>query len=402
MSRTRCLRICAGRLCALALLSVSPLSAEDVTPKTREAEVLAILDHLDKNYPYFDLKAVKKDWDFRKREWRKRASKLDDDAAMMQLVADFLPPLRDGGMAIENCPHPLPVEQRFWTGLSIGLCKGGKAAVTYSEGAPVIGVGVEITKIGGMAPAKWIEAETKRIWDGGGKFSSRQQIRCFVMRWLGYGEQDRKISVSYGTGPLAGEQELACGTKCEKLPPTGPLPEGLVKTSDPFTSYKNMGNGVGYIRVEEVGSGTDRGVDESREAMMGCSFWLVDVTDADEGGMATLAAQTPYRGKFAILVSAATKGHGERYVRDMVENIGVRIFGENTAGWVSYYAKYPLPRNLGELVYSTKTERGVGKGIEFNGIAPHVEIQWDQKDLADGVSTFVKTAVEDLAAKSKK
>ncbi|GAB4164108.1 MAG: hypothetical protein Kow00107_10700 [Planctomycetota bacterium] len=210
------------------------------------------------------------------------------------------------------------------------------------------------------------------------------------------------MTASRGKGIAKGEFTLTNKAICERPPATGPIPQGLASTSDKFTSYKYMGDGIGYIRVEQVGLDTDRGVEESRSAMKEAAALLIDITDADEGDRATLAAQTPYRGRFAVLMSARTKGHAERYARDMVENIAAPLYGETTAGCLSFYTDYPLPRNLGRIILSTKPERGVGKPAEFNGISPAKEILWDSEDLENGRSTFIESAIQFMKATHKR
>jgi C-terminal processing protease CtpA/Prc len=85
---------------------------------------------------------------------------------------------------------------------------------------------------------------------------------------------------------------------------------------------------------------------------------------------------------------------GETYARDLVNTVSARLFGQTTAGSSSEKTSYKLPRNLGEVVISTRSRTGIKECIEFHGIAPDEELQYEPDDLEKGVSTVLRRAQE--------
>ena len=94
MRGMRMLIAASSLLVALAACKSEPTGLE-LAKKQYAEDFEAFRKHVDKTYPFFDLKKIRKEWKTAKKAFKKRAAKCKSDSDFVLLVWDAIGVLRD-------------------------------------------------------------------------------------------------------------------------------------------------------------------------------------------------------------------------------------------------------------------------------------------------------------------
>jgi C-terminal processing protease CtpA/Prc len=110
------------------------------------------------------------------------------------------------------------------------------------------------------------------------------------------------------------------------------------------------------------------------------------------------AGETTYGGPLVVIVDGSVVSAGETTSGMFKEDSRGFMIGESaTAGMSSQKTTIELPSKKFELYVSVRSNRGSfngGRGIEGLGVAPQELVQFDPRDLAQGVDTLIRRAEE--------
>lgn len=374
----------------------------EVTPAMRKQEASALIEQLEKSYVFFDLKGIRRDWNDRKKDWQKRAEKLNSDEELISLIGDCIECLRDGHMGFSDLAVKLPdAEPDYFSGLYFGKTAEGDVCIVndMTNTYPPAKCGAKVLKIDGKDALKWLDEASAKLWEHGGAFSSPQRAAMMIWRWGLKGKQNDTHKITVQQGREKHDFTARNTIKCTMYPETQPKVANLAQTSQSEVRYKKLEDDIGYIYIRGLSGATDGLVSESLGGMQGIKSLVIDISDNGGGGGYKLDSLLPYKGKIAVLISPRCFSAGETYARDLVNQCGARLFGSTTAGSSSEKSTIDLPRNLGKIIISTRSRTGIKKCIEFNGIEPDEEVLYDLDDLAKGESTLIRKAVEWLKKK---
>jgi len=97
----------------------------------------------------------------------------------------------------------------------------------------------------------------------------------------------------------------------------------------------------------------------------------------------------------AAILDAGCISAGETVARDLVKQADARLFGTVTAGSSSSKRMWKFPSGIASIRFSTRSRFGPdGKPIEFNGVAPHVEVEPDPEEVLAGKNSEILRAEE--------
>lgn len=367
------------------------------SPAQRYKDALTVMRDLEKNYPFFDLKGIRKDWNYSKKVWAKKAKLLKTDVELIKLIQEYIFCLRDAHMSFSEVNIKMPeYEYDYCAGLYFGKLGKNRVVIVNDASKDYAGAtaGTEVVSIDGKYARPWLDMQAKTLWAKGGGFSSPQRAECFVYRWGLMGKENEKHKVVILAGGKTKKTITAYNKyKCGIIPPTMPYISDTTQTKKTGkVAYKMLDEKVGYMYIRGLSNDTKPAVAEAIAAMPDAKGMVVNLADNGGGGYNGVADFSKFRGKLAVLISPRTISAGETYARDLVQDFGAKLFGTKTGGSSSSKEEYVLPRNLGKIRYSVRSRSGIKKIIEFNGIEPDFIVEFDQADLKAGVSTLLKTA----------
>ncbi|MFA4986232.1 MAG: hypothetical protein WC712_06590 [Candidatus Brocadiia bacterium] len=371
----------------------------------RKADALKFIADVERLYPYFDLKGIKKDWEGRKGDWRRRAESLQNDQELVVLFGDCIEALRDGSAKLDGLSvTPTARIPEYWSGLSFGE-PDDKRVLLVTDATwcyPEAKMGAEVLTIDGKNPRVILKETADMLWRRGGNFSSPQRATWLAWKFGLRGGRDDVHKVVLQIGKVKSEITTA-NALFIKLDPKleTKMPDMKTTNSNKFCSYKLLDGGIGYVCLSWMMPTGESAINEAMKAMGMPPNYIIDISDAGGSDYCTLAGLTPYRDHIVALIGPGTTGFGELYARDLVTNCGAKLFGAQTAGAASVTETMDLPRRLGKLIYSVSSQQGLGKPIEFNGITPDVRTYYDQKELVAGISVPLEAAKKHFAPKKK-
>jgi hypothetical protein len=169
----------------LTPLAAAQKSKDNAYKKTYASDMEAFLKEAQINYPFFDLKGLRKEWKSTRKDLEKRAKKCKTDAEFIGLVWEGIKYLRDAHMYLTECKVEMPRgEPSFYTGISLLPATEGRVIVMYppdGQGASLKPGSVVLT-INGKDARKFLDARGEDTWEKGGGFSSPQRATLFEYR----------------------------------------------------------------------------------------------------------------------------------------------------------------------------------------------------------------------------
>jgi hypothetical protein len=388
---------------ALTLLA-SPANAQSDFKKSYVSDMKAFVDHAQANYPFFDLKGIRKDWKATSKRLEKAAKKCKNDADFMNLVDEGVACLRDAHMYVTETKVKMPRrESSFFTGVSFMPATEDRVVIMFppsGKGAS-LKTGQVVLTINGKDARKVLEERAEETWEKGGSFSSLQRARFFEYRYGLSGESGDKFTLVCLDGKKKKTYKLSCRAEKSGWPHTYNLPKDLKQVGKSFY-YSKLESGVGYMYLRRVDSSITEGMTEALANMTDVSGWIVDMRGNSGGGYnsdltdqikAIKDAELPV----AVITDAGCISAGETLARDFVNIAEAQIFGTVSAGSSSSKKNWTFPSGIATVKFSTRSRSGLdGKVIEFYGITPHEITEVVPEEALAGENSSIKRAEEYL------
>ncbi len=377
--------------------AIAPLEAKGKRGAVYKTDFAEFVKHVDKTYPFFDLKKIRKDWKAAKKDLSKRASTCKSDGEFILLVWDAIKVLRDAHMSVtpkEGIEVDWPKQQ--YPGL--GFLAAADKQVVILHGPPgretTFKPGMVVTKIDGKPARKFLEKQAQADWEAGGGFSSPQRARIFTYRTPLVGEPGTKHKMTYLDEGKSKTVTLRCQFDIKGWPRMYNTPKDLQKVGKSFW-YTKFASGVGYMYWRRVDRSLEEGIAQALEKHGDAKGWIVDLRGNSGGGYnnGLIQAIKSMKGPVAVVIDAGCISAGETLVRDLVGIHKARVFGTTTAGSSSSKKMWTFPSGIATVRYSTRSRRGVGGTlIEFNGIDPHEVVEPKAVDVQEGRNTEILAA----------
>ena len=347
------------------------------------------------------------------------------------LLARLLARLRDGHARVELLPAAGELAWKGPTsadhvGPAMFWCKSGKKIVVKSSWSGASGSGIEpgmqVVKVDDLPVQKWLDARSEEIRDLH-SFSTEQQAFFYLCHWGLGGPPGSRLSLELA-GTDGKKKKLTLTRDRASAVPNGPVfPPAELKQIG-RQSYGRTAKGYGYVHLRDVpdelpgqldtilaeladvpglvldcrangGGGCDH------DAVLGRFVPQEKALQRDGAGPIASAGASPYAGKLVVIVDAGVRSAGETVAGMFKEDGRGYMIGESpTAGMSSSKKTIELPSKLFALyvsVQSNKARFQGGRGIEGVGIIPHEIVEYDPKELAQGVDTLIRRAEELLA-----
>jgi len=360
----------------------------------------AFVKEVDKSYPFFDLKKIRKGWKKARIGFAKRAKACKSDDDFILLVFDAVKILRDAHITVETKSGQYPKwPKKYFPGLD--FLPASKERVIVMHAPPgkssKLPPGTIITKIDGKPARQVLEDRARAAWKEGGYFSSPQRARLFVYRQPLAGEKKGKShKLSYLQGKSKSEKAITLKSKypVENWSRAYNQPEKLKQDGKSF-SYVQLESGVGYMWWRRIDESISDGIPRALEACPGAKGWIVDLRANTGGGYGKelLDGMKSLPQPVAVILDAGCISAGETAARDLVGLTKARLFGATTAGSSSSKRRWTFPSGIATIRFSTRSRKGVGgKVIEFNGIEPDVPVEADPEEVRAGKNTEILRA----------
>lgn len=389
---------------ALVLFTVALLSAPS-SPAVEKADyskdLAAFFDEMDRTYPFFDLKGIRKEWAVTKVRLAARVRTCSSDAQFLGLLLEAMRSLRDGHMGIVKSNAKLPAaEPEYYPGLSFLPATRNRVVVMAGAGglAKQIPPGTVVTHIDRKPARAYLEAKAKKAWSEGGHFSSPQRARLFEYRIPLRGKRGEAHALTILKGRRRRTVRLVSTFEARGWPHTYNMPEDLTRHGRSCL-YGKLPSGVGYIYLRRIDRSTEPGIAAALAAHDDARGWIVDLRGNGGGGygpdlirrLSTLARPT------AVLLDAGCVSAGETLARDIVHQTQGRLFGSTTAGSSSAKRTWTFPSGIATIVVPTRSRWGINrKPIEFNGIEPHEKVEAEPDEVARGQNSCILRATKFL------
>ena len=365
---------------------------------TYQHDLQALFNELDKNYPFFDLKDIRDEWEQTKLQLMERVGRCKSDTEFMDIVREATNCLRDSHVWLNSpkvrIPRPAPQYSP-----PVGFMPGEDNAVLVMVTPPgqekLLPKGTIVKTIDGVDAKEYLDARAEEEWQSGG-CSSPQRARLYAWRiaLIGKKGEKHKIVVQGQDGDV--EVELASTTEARGWPHVYNLPDGLIRVGRSF-SYTCLPSGVGYMYLRRVDASVTRGIQEATNAHPDAPGWIVDLRGNGGGGYGQELIDgikklpRPVGG----LIDAGCISAGETLARDLRRYADARLFGTRTAGASSDKKEWQFPSGIASLTLPVRSRwRADGKPIEFNGIEPDEEVLPVPADVLKGLNTEILVAEE--------
>ena len=392
-----------GLVAGFTLLA-PPASAQSDFKKSYVSDMKAFVDHAQANYPFFDLKDIRKDWKATSKRLEKAAKKCKNDADFMKLVFEGVASLRDAHMYVTETKVKMPRgEPSFFTGVSFMPATDGRVVTMFppsGKGAS-LKTGQVVLTINGKDARKVLEERAKETWEKGGGFSSPQRARFFEYRYGLSGESGDKYTLVCLDGKKKKTYKLSCRAEKSGWPHTYNLPGDLKRVGKSFY-YSKLESGLGYMYLRRVDSSVAEGMAEALANMADVTGWVVDMRGNSGGGYGSeltdqIKAMKDAELPVAVIIDAGCISAGETLARDFVNIAEARIFGTVSAGSSSSKKNWTFPSGIATIKFSTRSRSGLdGKVIEFHGITPHEITEVVPEEALAGENSSLKRAEEFL------
>lgn len=387
----------------VSLVSVTGVGASE-EPKGKgkwpyAQDMEAFIQELDRSYPFFDLKGIRRDWEKTKKEVRDAVKTCENDQAFAELLIEVGECLRDAhlgprGLKIEFPRRP----PKYYPGISFLSATDGRVVVMAArEGIdPALKTGMVVTKIDGQDARKLLEEKAQAAWKTGGFFSSPQRARLYEFRIPLQGDKGETHRITILAGKKKKDLTLVAETEARGWPHTYNMPEGLVRVGRSCW-YGKLASEVGYIYLRSVDPSVEEGIGAAVAAFPDLKGWIVDLRGNGGGGYGrTLQAKLgTLRKPVACLIDAGCMSAGETLARDIVHACDARLFGSKTGGASSAKRIWNFPSGMGSMSLPTRSRWGLGgRAIEFFGIDPHVKVEAVPEEVQKGANSCIVRAEE--------
>ncbi len=362
----------------------------------------AFVREVDQTYPFFELKGIRRDWAEARTRLGERVKTCRSDGEFLGVVIEAVRCLRDAHMDLGQTRVRLPAApKQYYPGVSFMPATGGRIAVMSAEThAEILKPGTVVTKIDGQDARTVLEEKAREAWSADSPYrvfvSSPQRARLFAYRWPLIASSNRTHTLHYLADGRELELRVTCALEPRGWPHTYHLPPNLTR-ADRGLSYGQLASGVGYIYCRSVASETAAGFRRALAATPGAKGWIVDLRGNGGGGYDTnlLAELEKLPRPVVALIDAGCISAGETLARDLAQLAGARLMGARTAGASSAKREWRFPSGIASVTFSTRSRwRSDGQPIEFNGIAPDVEIEAVPEEVAAGLNSEIRRAEE--------
>ena len=389
------------------LLAASLLCSVQVAARateTHQTDLAAFFNEVDTAYRFFDLKGIRGDWDEAKPRLAAQAKTCAADTEFLGIVIEAIRCLRDAHMRLSNTKAPLPaLPAQYYPGLSLMPAMQNRVVVMWAADAHVgkLKSGTVVTRIDGQAARAFLEAKAKAAWGGASPYfvSSPQRARLFVYRMPLTGRRGDTHTLHYLAQGKEQELRVTCDLEARGWPHQYNMPTNLTRASRAL-AYRKLPSGVGYMYLRYVRTETEPGMRQALAAHPDAKGWILDLRGNGGGGyddkLIELLKALPR--PVAVLLDAGCISAGETLARDLARHANARLLGARTAGSSSSKRQWAFPSGIASVTFSTRSRwRNDGQPIEFNGIAPDVELEAVPEEVAQGLNSEIRRAEEYLA-----
>ena len=368
-----------------------------------ETDMEALIHEVDRSYPFFDLKGIRSDWGKCRTELLRRAKTCASDQEFLELLLAAGKSLRDAHLGPRNFKVEVPPRPpMYYPGISFLPATNDRVVVMHPRGGmdPKINAGTVVTKIDGQDARQVLEARSQAAWKEGGHFSSPQRARLYEFRIpLRTEERGQTHKITCIVGDKTQEIELSADIEARGWPHTYNRPPGLKRVGR-SGFHTQLPSGVGYIYLSRVDNSVEPCITQAIAAHPNVKGWVVDLRGNGGGGYGRSLVRKlqALRKPVACLIDAGCMSAGETLARDIVSTTQARLFGAKTAGASSAKRVWNFPSGIGSMSFPTRSRGGIGgKPIEYNGIAPHVEVEAVPEELQRGLNSAVLRGEEYIA-----
>jgi outer membrane protein assembly factor BamB/C-terminal processing protease CtpA/Prc len=380
-------------------------------------------------------KPKKIDWRKVSKEFLTAAKQVKNDSDHLVLLVRLLARLKDGHAAVLPLEKGRKVkwpeeDQREEAGPGMFWCRVGKKIIVKNSWSAAEGSGIkpgmEVLAVDGRPVEAWLKARIEELSDLK-SFSTAQQAFFFACHWgLAAPKGSRmKLEVKDRKGK---KKKVTLTIRNASMVPSGPAfyPEGVQRLGRD-SCYGKTAGGYGYIHLRRCPGNLPEQVDEALAALGNVPGLILDFRANGGGGFdhegfmgrfipkgKRLAFNKPYRsagpnpygGPIVVIVDAGTRSAGETASVIFKEDGRGYLIGETpTAGMSSQKKVIDLPSGLFALkvsIFSNLGRANNGRGLEGIGAIPHEIVEYDPKDLENGVDTLIRRAEELLKDYPKK
>jgi len=396
-----------------------------------EADVRFALEELDRQCGDL-LRAKDIDWKKVTKQFQKEAKAVETDQQHLVLLVRLLARLEDGHCAVQPLERGKDVkwpDEPERTGAGMFWCKSGKKILlknTWNTAEDVgLKPGMEVVSVDGVGVDKWLDARIAELRDTQ-SFSTDQQAFFFATHWgLGMPVGTRMKLEVKGVDGKKSKRTLTFSRS--SVVPWGPavFPEGLEGDDD--VRWCRLPSGDGYVHLRRCKGDLPERMDEALAKLGDVPGLILDFRANGGGGFDheaflgrfvpagkqlaftktyASAGANPYGGPIVVIVDGNCRSAGETGSGMFKEDGRAYMIGESpTAGMSSSKTTIELPSRLFALYVSVASNMGRfngGKGIEGLGVIPHEIVEYDAKDLSEGVDTLTARAEALLAERTWK
>lgn len=390
------------------------------------ADVRFALEEIEKQCGhFFPTKDI--DWKEVSKDFLKEAKSVKSHEAHLELLIRLMARLEDGHAQVRQLEKGKQVawpERAETTGPGMFWCRSGKKVLiknAWNAAKEVgLGPGMEILKVDGLKPDKWLEQRVEELCDTY-SFSTDQQAFFYATHWGLKDEIGTRMKIEFKDGD--GKKKKRTLTYSKANPTAwGPavFPENLESTKD--LNFAITPEGWGYVHVRRCKGDLPQQMDQALAKVGGAPGLILDFRGNSGGGFDhddffgrfipkgqrisfakgyASSGDAPYGGPIVVIVDATVRSAGETGGGIFKEDGRAYMIGESpTAGMSSSKTTIELPSGLFALyvsVASNKSRFNGGRGIEGIGVVPHELVQFERKDLLTGVDTLIARAEELLA-----
>ncbi len=416
-----------ARLAALVFSGLLVLSLARAAPSSDAAgtdygkDVETLLDTFETEAGAL-LEAKGIDWGKVRKEFRAAGKKTKTDEEHVRLCWRLIARLRDGHAGFEEVKVKLPEWSERIGGPRVHLGISGKAVfvrAAFGEAAQAgVHVGDEVTAIDGVAARAWLDARVATLRDTMGFGTDAHAL--YTACHFGLGRPvDQSIRLTFAGG---GAKSIAC-TGERSLRSVGyvvaPKDTAAVGRQLGARLERPRGKGkaaYGWIHLDHVpddlpsqldqllaGLGTIEGLilDLRANSGGGCDHEAVFGRFLPEGTtwrQYKSAGPHPFGGPMVVIVDAGVVSAGETIAGQFKEDGRAYMIGDgHTAGMSAQKKTVTVPSGLFTVRYAVASNKGRfngGKGIEGIGVPPNEVVPYDRKELAAGVDTLIRRALD--------
>jgi hypothetical protein len=395
------------RLLLLATVLVGLLSGAQIEAcgsETNETDLAAFFEEVEAAYPFFDLKGIRADWGAAKRRLGDKVKTCASDTEFLGIVIEAIRCLRDAHMALSNTKAPMPAwPKHYYPGVSFMPATQGRVIVMWAADAHAgkLKPGTVVAKIDGQPGRAFLEAKAKSAWSGDSPYfvSSPQRARLFAYRLPLTGPRGETHTLHCLAQGQEQELRVSCDLEARGWPHQYNMPTNLTRANQSLV-YGKLPSGAGYMYLRYVRTETEAGIRQALARYPEAKGWMLDLRGNGGGGydeQLTGLLKTLPR-PVAVLLDAGCISAGETLARDLARSADARLLGARTAGSSSSKRQWTFPSGIASVTFSTRSRwRSDGQPIEFNGIAPDVELEAVPEEVAQGLNSEIRRAEEYLA-----